>query len=157
MIRFIPSLIENKIEREQAYMDIFSQEEKKNPYKDSIEKVKERKDETLRNLRRSVTIFKTECPEEWDKFEKNITYMFSYSKMLDERSPFDYVAIAKKEGILIDSNYWTLIKAHASGQREILDSIMYTFSIDPTKIKMVNKKSFFKRLLTAFRILISST
>lgn len=156
MIRHIPSLIENKIERESLIdQAIKEQISEKHPYHKSKEEVEKERIQLLNRVKSSCSVFKASCPQEWESFEQDLVALFGVTKMLDRRSPYDFMGIQKEEGMPIDSNYWSLTKAYLSGQIEILESMFDCFLIDPKKIQPRKNVSFFRKVLTVLKFLLN--
>lgn len=152
MISHIPSLISHPIERE----GLFDDAPAKHPIERHNEEVREKQEALEEHIRTLCSVFAASCPAEWRAFEESLISIYGYAHALDQRTPFDFLGIQKENGMPIDSNYYALTKAYASGQVHLLDAMFRVMKISPERLRAYRApklapENFFKKLLTALR------
>lgn len=156
MINRIPSLIENKIERD-SLLDLLYKEQKqeKLPHEKSNEEIEAKRKAFLDQIRQASAVFRGACPEQWQVFTNNLAMLYGTCIALDRRTPYDLLGMSQRTGVPMDANFYALVKAYNQGQIEILEGIATTLEVklDPVKAKKTN---LVKKLLTAIRFVLSS-
>lgn len=164
MSRYIPDLINSKIQRKHLLDPLLNQKQKDHPYKIAQEELEKRKEERANRIKYNCSVLKASRPKEWKELEEDLNDIYDYLRVANRRSPQDFIGINVDKGVSIDGQYWGLVKAHTDGQLKMLDWMFETFPITIEDVKLMDnppapipqKKSFFKKVLQFFKDLVKS-
>lgn len=142
-MKYFPNFQFNPIERP----DELKEPATEHPSQEANRLARQKNDEFFASIRNACGALKGTCPEAWSNFERGLQGLYQKANALDSRNPLEYI------GGGVPAEYYALMKAYTSGQREILEAIFSVAQIQPDhKTEPVPvKKSFFSKLLDILR------
>ena len=129
MIPHIEKFLHQKIERQTAFNG-----DRENPFQQQNEQIIEQHKMVIENIRSSATALQCSQPLVYQRFEENLKLLYGSCLILARRTPLEFV------GSKLDPAYFSLIRAYADGQLDVLESIFSTLNIK-VEFKENEKKS----------------
>lgn len=150
-MKYIPSLIQERIERDSFLETYIREEEAKRPGQLTEQEARKKIEEIENRISSCCAIFQATRPKEWSAFESDMVTLYGVIKTINRRSPYEYLGEQKEHGTSVDAQFWTLIKAYTDGQIRMMETIFDSVPIDIKRIiendKKQANKSFFKKFL----------